>query len=235
MDYYAGYDDDFRDSVKDPLEVDALRAFLLSPCRGPNDRSCGFSLYPGKPYLLYKKVQLENSNVALIEIALQNSALTTSDRENRDVKNVSQQNAKSEAVRQNFIKSVATADVIVYSGHSRFGGGPDFYPEHFLPNGADDPAYYLTTKKGLNDMVGSLSNRQESPFLIFMGSCDSKKHFQEALFKNAKGPRHAILGTRAVTAPEYRYEFLHFLNGFLNQSCEKSDRFGNFELLHKAN
>ena len=84
-------------------------------------------------------------------------------------------------------------------------------------------------------MLGSLNQRQENPFLFFMGSCDSKKHFQDALFKHSKGPAHAILGTRAVTAPEFRYEFFHFLNGFLNQSCEKGSCFGNFELLHKTN
>ena len=80
MDYYAGYDDDIRDAVKDPLEVGAMRAFLLSPCSGPNDQSCGFALYPGHPFLLYKKVQIANANLNLIEIELHDSALTTSDR-----------------------------------------------------------------------------------------------------------------------------------------------------------
>lgn len=94
----------------------------------------------------------------------------------------------SELVRAQFINSLQTSDKVIYIGHSRFGGGPDFnLPIYFEGTSEINKNYYQSRHEGLNDLISGLSSRnQRSPLQLGIYSCDSASHFMGQLnqFKN---------------------------------------------------
>lgn len=232
IDYFASYSDGFRDTLHDPLEIRGLRATLLTPCsQHGNHKLCGFFPVNGNPFLLSRKIRHADGHEKTIEIQLVDSALTSSDQANKQ--NILEQNKKSEMVRQKFITALKSTDIMIYSGHSRFGGGPDFYPERFLANGADDVNYYLSHKRGVNDMLTGLSGRTDRPFMMFMGSCDSKKHFASALASSSQAPYFSFLTKKAVTENDVYKQFVHVMTLILNESCpvDFKNQFEDFEII----
>lgn len=235
IDYFTGYADNFRDQTHDPLEVRGLRAVLLSPCSNhPYHQLCGFFPVNGNPFLFARNIRSTTGINKTIEIALFDAGISDSDSYNRA--HIDEQNTKSAKVRSQFIRSLKTTDIMIYSGHSRFGGGPDFYPEHFLPNGSDDVAYYTSEKRGVKDMLSGLASRADSPYLMYMGSCDSKKHFASTLATAKNGPLFSVLSGDQVNELDAFKQFFHIMTLVLNEACPgdfKTD-FEKFQLIKNS-
>jgi hypothetical protein len=235
LDYFAGYADNIRDLIRDPIEINALRAFLLRPCSlTSEDQSCGFQLNPNNPFFLFKSVKNLNNSSVLFEIELHDSAYTTSDKINRIS---SEQIVKSEKTRADFKQAISSSDVVIYSGHSRFGGGPDFFPEVFNKEGHEIPSYYLKEKNGLNDILDGFKNRINSKlFLLFLGSCDSKKHFLPSFKKATKTSEYFILSKSEINESDFHYEFLKMLHMLLNKKCPQDifSESSKFEFINKS-
>lgn len=222
VEYFVGYADDYRDKVRDGDEVSALRAFLLTPCfDDKKDRLCGFRGIPNVINLYFKDIVWYDQSTKRIEINLRNSSISDSDRSNRQNP---EQIAKSKLVRNEFIQAIKSGDLIMYSGHSRFGGGPDFSPVLYKNHAEfkEDTSYYLKNKLGLNDMLTALAAREQSPWLIFMGSCDSRNHFAKpfSLAKNA--PVNTILADDSVDESQSQKAGLRILDLLVNQKCPES-------------
>ena len=219
IDYFIGYADDYKDMVRDRSEFMALRALLLSPCFDPkHNQLCGFQKPLATEDLYTKDVRWYDGKIKKIELYLKNASISESDRFNRSSP---EQTAKSTLVRNQFIQAMSQTDLLIYSGHSRFGGGPDFSPVVYKDhaNYKEDVDYYVKNKRGLSDMLQGLGARSTKPWLIFLGSCDSKKHFSKSL-STAKNAPHATLLSADITSElQSHITTIRILDTLTNQRC----------------
>jgi hypothetical protein len=96
---------------------------------------------------------------------------------------LSEQKEFTRQSEENFFGGLAQgAQVVLYLGHARGGGGPDFNPPRLLANGHPNyNGYYRVQHPGLNHMIHALSQAQEKPALIGIFACLSEKGFYSSL------------------------------------------------------
>ena len=222
--YYIGYSDSHRDTVTDIYERKAMMAFLLSPCTD-NKVICGFLPAQGQNNVFFKNVNNLSGQSLQIEISLYDSSLTTSNKLNI---NNREQYVKSEVSRQSFIKALMEKDIIIYSGHSRYGGGPDFYPKPFAydENEKLEAIYYKKQQRGYRDMILTLNERNKKglypPMMIMLNSCDSNLHFANILNNKNYSPTMTFLTKKEITIYDAIPQFLGLLRLILTQTCPES-------------
>ncbi len=107
-----------------------------------------------------------------VRVALISSSLGL----NADPESAKQQ-AASDNARAFLIKGAQEAEIWMYTGHSREGGGPDTYPPVLLDNGYLNYAYYRKQKPGLKEIMDTFAEREEKPVLVGSMSCSSHRHF----------------------------------------------------------
>ena len=216
IDYFIGYLN-YDERVVDGFEKAAFRAFLLRPCVG-KDTFCSFKSTPENPEYFYKEMTWANGQKKKFEVYLHNASVSSDDASNRKS---NAQKIKSESIRRKFIEAASTSDVLVYSGHSRFGGGPDFFPEKMTAKGTEDVAFYKKNKPGMKDLTEGLSKRDKdhSLFMNIMASCDSKKHFAATLKKEPQGPQNALLSNRSVSDHEAQTSIITTLSMLFAGQC----------------
>lgn len=192
FEYFVGYTN-FKEGVIDKYERQALMTFLQEPCpSGSLRQNCGFEQDPKDIDLLVKDVTWLDGTKKRIEFRVVNASLGLNDKANRAN---SFQAIQSSNARFKFTEAVQNADFIIYSGHSRYGGGPDFYPEQLKSNGESDVEYYRSNRPGLTDLRDALDKRKDRPALLALLSCDSEKHFYKTLLNSRGRPHRAVLTT----------------------------------------
>ncbi|MES3037761.1 MAG: hypothetical protein V4736_07635, partial [Bdellovibrionota bacterium] len=132
-----------------------------------------------------------------------------------------QQQARSEASRQAFMSALRTDDAVFYVGHSRNGGGPDFYPPKLLPNGhANYAGHYQVLKAGVKDMLSAIKDRGEAPPMLGMMSCLSEAWFGAKLA--AASPHTAYLFTqhdKLIGIHEHFNAMVAVMDGMMRFQC----------------
>lgn len=231
--YFVGYDNSHRDQVMDNFEKKGFMAFLLSPCRSKEMKICNFIPVPGKPDTYSKIIKNLIGDPLEIEILIQDSSFTSSNSANIQSRD---QYVKSGVTRRSFMKSLAEKDVIIYSGHSRYGGGPDFFPVSYDINGEENNSnYYRRHRSGLTDLITGLEqrvkNKIQPPAVLMMSSCDSKAHFSSSLNNKTFSPYSTILTTSAIYSIQAIPPIVGLLGLILNQTCP--DRFEHFFQNHE--
>jgi hypothetical protein len=110
------------------------------------------------------------------------SSATSSTAKNIGVGRNLQLRCSHEALK--FMQKAATdAEVQVYVGHSREGGGPDTFPPVTLTNiGGDrqqvDYSYYGNSQPGLESLGSYFLKARKTPHLIAWTSCATDRHFR---------------------------------------------------------
>lgn len=180
----------------------ALVNIITAPCRG-EARACGFHINPSAPAsiggLPVEFLKGPDAQIPIqVIVRIQHGSLSWSHDEN--LKSVSQQRQVSNQAESMFFDQICQADVAVYMGHSRNGGGPDFNPPVLQRNGHPNyRGYYERTRPGLNRLVQSL--RQPGcrpPMLLAISSCLSERHFGIALENAAPGMGLALSGNNEL-------------------------------------
>lgn len=96
------------------------------------------------------------------------------------------QSNRSAAVKAEFLNSFHTADIVFYNGHSRKGGGPDFFPPYSVMDTRSseylqtDYSYYEDLKLRY-ELINTVRGSSRAPKFIGLFSCDSKRHFYKQL------------------------------------------------------
>lgn len=114
-----------------------------------------------------------------IRVSLINSAASNSTAWNIGSGYARQQRCSAEALR--FMqKSLESAEVSLYVGHSRDGGGPDTFPPQTVANYPGDRqkvdfAYYRKARPGLNSLSGHFRNASGRPYIIAWTGCLSER------------------------------------------------------------
>ncbi|MEO5667868.1 MAG: hypothetical protein ABIR96_07415 [Bdellovibrionota bacterium] len=108
-----------------------------------------------------------------------------------------------------FDSALREADAVIYSGHSRKGGGPDMRKPVTHKDAAGDLhvdyAHYQKTRPGLARIENNLAKTQDKPELVASLSCDSYNHFYDFLKKQLQCESQStglVLSTRVAYADE---------------------------------
>lgn len=218
-----GYADTGNDTVLDYLSHAAFKRKLTEPC-GPDNYSCGFRPSKNEPDLLIKaESDPTGERNHLIEIKLIRGSVTGSDSKNVSKEMRETQNAFCEATTIKFFSEVASGtDVIIYSGHSRNGGGPDFCPPNRKADQHVNYPWYEKNRPGMETMLGAMKmsvNAGKPNKVIAMLSCSSHKHFYKDLMAvNSKAGY--LLTKRLATFAEVTRDAYATLDSLLSQRCE---------------
>lgn len=162
---------------------------ITSPCTGEK-MACGFVRSAHDADLFTKPVTLAG-HVRTARVFVVNSAVGTDDEENLGDPF---QKWKSAHARLVFLDGLQNADVVLYDGHSRFGGGPDFRSPILAGDGTVDPDAYRTERAGLKRMIASLeeslaarADRFGRLKLLGLFSCSSSQLFNHQLRRVYQG------------------------------------------------
>jgi hypothetical protein len=192
MDFSAGQD--FVDSATslynygDVLDPDAYDAFSKALVRGCSTGglssktqafACGFKKGNGG-FTKTIKNRFTGKNTQVI-VKLASSAYTSNDLQNKTTY-ADKQQQKSQNTHAQFLNALKTYDAVIYLGHARSGGGPDFYPPRLLKNGHVDYGYYKSNKPGIKSMLQSLKS-SAGPDLIGLLACKSTGLFSSSVQK----------------------------------------------------
>lgn len=218
-----GYGDTGSDTVLDFFSHAAFKRKLTEPC-GPDNYSCGFRVSKKEPDLLVKaESDPTGEKNHIIEIKLIRGAYTHSDSKNVSKEVIDTQNAYCEATTIKFFAEVASGtDVIIYSGHSRNGGGPDFCPPNRKSDQHVNYPWYETNRPGMQTMLGSMKiavNAGKPNKVIAMLSCSSHKHFYKDLLK-VNPTAGYLLTKRLASFAEVTQDAYATLDSLLSQRCE---------------
>lgn len=168
--------------VGDRYERLSFEQKLLGSC-SPGENACEFHRDPQDMDLFFKDLRFVRGKNHRVQIRIMASSAGPDDRTNRDD---SFQRWQSIRAEDTFHSALQSDDVVFYNGHSRDGGGPDFWPPRIYKNGHVQYAWYSKTKKGLTDMVESLKKNDQHPQLLGLFSCVSSEHFSQELHQAQK-------------------------------------------------
>jgi hypothetical protein len=167
------------------------RQILTRGCKG-DLQFCGFKEVSRGVYA--KKVKSPSGRKIRATIEVRDSSVTPEHQVNvGPLRN--HQEAKSLATTAWFFGNVGSADLVVYNGHSRKGGGPDFTPPKLRSNLHVDYDWYQAKTPGMNRLLSALQGPQK-PAAVLMMSCNSVKLFEKSIARTAPGVGFA--GTNAI-------------------------------------
>lgn len=170
----------------DVLDLDArkaMEAVLKQSCsmigfdKNAKTTACKFSKSSG---VFTKNITNKFTGKNLkVKIKLVSSAYSSNDALNKTTY-ASQQKALSQSSEAAFVSALKSYDVVIYIGHARSGGGPDFYPPVLLKNGKVDYAHYKKTKPGISKMLGGLNTATDAKVLGVL-ACKSTSLFASSI------------------------------------------------------
>ncbi|MCM2282848.1 MAG: hypothetical protein NDI61_13495 [Bdellovibrionaceae bacterium] len=194
---------------------------ILKPC--VNGQACGFTRGPQNTDLFIKMLPQPNGKRTRIQLWVAHSAVGSDDIENR---RDPFQNWQSRYASDAFFSGLTKADVVLYNGHSRFGGGPDFTPPRLTPGNGIETSYYQDERPGFAHAIDTLeaevllTGRAGRLKMLGLFSCASSQHFSDELKKTAKvgvlSSQHLMYHGDALESS------LGALSGLLERQC-KSD------------
>lgn len=211
-------------AVLDFYSYYSLVTRLIRPC-GPDMALCGFTRDRKDPDMLRKiAFAPTDENNYLIELRIIRPSLSPSNEHNLSSENRQRQIQACEKATESFFSDVAKGtDVIIYTGHSRDGGGPDFCPAILNKESHVNYAYYQSKKPGLTRMLDAMKTAKAAGTpnkVIALFSCSSQKHFLKKFIEVNKSAGY-ILTKRVSTFHEVNMDTYTALDGILAQRCSE--------------
>lgn len=227
--YVFGYGDDSDDFVvDDTLTRQLFVDRVMSACES-NVRVCGFSRSADDADLFEKTVVGPTGEKHKINLRLTASSNSTSDRINQAFSQ--EQKEKSDNAKKVFYTGISEADMLMYVGHARKGGGPDFSPAvRRKEDGKINYDHYSKTKPGLEDLTSALMMSSKTPKILGFLACDSER-WRERLTRMAPTSGLLLNPTDKIAAEAALAQAYAALDSVLWQRCEKSfnDSMNQFE------
>jgi hypothetical protein len=206
-------------AVIDPYVRNMFSEILTQPCgRGIN--LCGFTHDPaagdtGETQHLMKTIAGPDGKSRNIHLTLESTSVSESNRDNEHEYG-SEQKAQSAKIQSDFMNSLSTNDVVLYTGHSRWGTGAGFKPLpklswSYFDAGFLKPVLHLEEK--------TLSESSKRPIVLGVFSCTSEKYYSKPFEKDAPDSS-LVLTTEAPSDMEAHEATLGTLNALLGLQCE---------------
>jgi len=218
--YVFGYGDDSGDSVVDDgLTRQMFVDRVMSPCES-NVRVCGFARSNDDAELFEKTVTGPTGEKHKIKLRLTASSNSTSDRINQTF--FLEQKEKSDNAKKVFYSGINEADMLMYVGHARDGGGPDFSPaKRRKSDGKIDYDYYSKNKPGLEELTNALTMSRKTPKIMGFLACNSERWLARLV---RMAPKSGLLlsATDNIAAEAALAQAYSALDSVLWQRCEKA-------------
>lgn len=204
------------------LDVDifyALRGVLTSRCRG-DLRFCGFkeSSDPNSGVVVLQKKMKFQGRKILVRLTLSQASASPSFVKNKGSLKDRQAEltARSE---ENYFGGLRSADIVLYNGHSRNGGGPDFAPPILnSENKVNYKGYYEIKRPGINKVMSALKDNPDKGIIVGLFSCYSHKHFYNT-FTKANPNQRLILSADTIDYVDSLKASVGYAEGFLRGMC----------------
>ncbi len=199
---YANFDE----RVLDEGFAIAMASVLASPCRG-RAAACGFVLVAEEPHLVRLTKRFEE-RAATIDVRW--TSIGPDDRENR---RSPEQARESRVARDLFHRALRESDVVLFTGHSRAGGGLGFEPASALAIATG--ALFRSEARATAGAMGARPSRLE---LLGVMACDADAYYGAEL--HAANPRaRLVLARAAIASNETDPINLALLDAVLAQRC----------------
>ncbi len=204
-----------------------IRKVMTEPCQNSSRRMCGFTelssaserLRNGAT-VLSRQMDLHGRSVE-VRMTLTYASASPFYARNKTVLREKQERY-TRASEENFFGGLRKADFVIYQGHSRVGGGPDFNPPRLTRAGKPDyVGYYQKLFPGRTRLIEEMRNGGNKDMTLGLFSCDSNMHFISKV-KGANKNQRMILtlgGEGFVTYPEAVNVSMAYLEGLLRGSC----------------
>ena len=167
--FAIGYEDSApKDIVTDLMEMKHLERWLTRPCADQGSPLCGFLLESStSAQRVLKKTAPGQTTVT---ITITTSSISTSDARNQKH---TDQIRKSRWAAEQFLSAFEEDDVVIYWGHGRGGGGPDFAPP--LRNKNNEVVFpsYQRIKRGYNLVQSGLGSRYRKASHVGLFGCST--------------------------------------------------------------
>lgn len=202
--------------VADRYERMLLVDRLVAPC-GIGGGLCGFQRDAKDMDLFTKSAPGPDAAPREFRIRVVAPSVGADDVENRKDP---LQARRSDRVERVFLDGLNDADVVIYNGHSRAGGGPDFRPPR-LRGRSVDYGWYREKTPGISPVLRGLREAKGERKLKLLGflSCASTKHFVGKVDE-------ARPGLATLTSPKLLYfsdaleASVELLTSILTLSCD---------------
>jgi hypothetical protein len=182
-----GYMDFLRD-VDDYYAAVAFGTQVTNPCyRG--QFACGFSQDPDDAGLFRKQIQLIGPDglprTRTVKLRMRYSSVSPDEHLNRGEKKAEQER-RTARTRDFYADGLKHSDMVMYVGHARDGGGPDFGPpvvsEHTHRTDFD---WYHRNHPGASLMHDALVSTATPPKIMGIYACYAEDHFYDQLRRDA--------------------------------------------------
>lgn len=122
-----------------------------------------------------------------------------------------------------FLQGLTAADAVIYNGHSRAGGGPDFSPPRLAKDLDVDFNWYRKNEPGFTPIVSTLEGAPSKLKLLGLYSCASSKHFLERVRK-VKPDLGLITSPKLIYFSDALESSLESISSLLAMKCEGAFR-----------
>ncbi len=207
--------------VRDNLIIPLFVNQLTSQCQDEFSMNCGFEVQSSGFNDVYLQKRIWEDQTLQVHIV--NPSLSTNDNVNRVNRD---QQIFSQDTQKKYLDSFADSQFVFYLGHSRNGGGPDFFPP--ILNASEHTNYkeYRQKRTQINEVIQTLEKipLQNRPLVFGMSSCSSRSHFQKRL-KTVLPSSVLMLTKETVYEVENFESVLVFLNGLqLRKSIDEMNQ-----------
>lgn len=200
----------------DQTIIQVYRELLTSKCRGSLE-FCGFEERTAGVFT--KDVRSPEGARIRATIEMRSPSVSTSHTQNVGPLKA-QQDAKSAEVTSWFFGSIDGADMVVYNGHARKGGGPDFAPPLLLSNKHVNYDWYGRHIPGLTRLTNALSAAQQKPAAIMLMACNSTKLFESQVEKAAPNIAYSGMNLVPETGLVPAKGTIAGIDSFLKMQCQ---------------
>ncbi len=216
-----GYWDNSPDEyVFDRFIANGFKNNLVAPC-SPGVNLCGFTRTGD---VFRKMVPGPDGKMNRLTISVTAGTLSENNLMNTTVNRV-QQYAKCESATEKFFSEVARgSEVVMYIGHARDGGGPDFCPPVRKADKHTDYDWYQKAtpglKKLLTAMEASKTGGRENQ-MVGLYSCYSRGHFHKKMAAKIPDAGY-VLTDVAITSPDAIASVVTTIDAIIGHKCVKS-------------
>lgn len=192
---------------------------LTQKCTGKN-LACGFLRSAADADLLTKVIGGPDGKGRTIFLRAIPSSVGPDDEEN---KIDPFQKWRTRYANLAFLQGLTHADAVIYNGHSRGGGGPDFGPPRLGKDQDVDFGWYRKNEPGLVPIIRTLEGAPSQLKLLGLYSCASSKHFLDRVRK-AKPDLGLITSPKLIYFSDALESSLESVSSLLAMKCEGAFR-----------
>jgi hypothetical protein len=192
---------------------------VLRACASSEDRVCGFTRDTNDADLFTREIPGPDGENRVVRLRVVQPSVGADDEENR--KNPFQA-WRTVYAQQEFLEGFAASDLVIYNGHSRAGGGPDFRPPRISGSGDIDFGWYQRNEPGFEPVLESLRNLPPAtsrPKLVGFLSCASTTHFLGRM-REIRPTLATLTSPRLLYFSEAMETSLEMLGSVLAMKCE---------------